>query len=181
MKVLKRLAVGRNILILLAFFLLIIFLVAPQVYPTFQTLDTLNSYTPQKAYELISSYGNQGRQYYMIIELTLDIIYPFISALMFSLITLYTFQRAFPKQPWLCHVAWIPFVVMLADYLENISIVTMLIAYPRQLPIVAQIADFFTETKNFLTPFELLFLVGLIFWLARVVLSRIQVSKHAGN
>jgi hypothetical protein len=169
MNLLIKLATGRNILLLIILFLLANFVIIPFIYPTFQTLDTLPSYTPQKAYELISSYGDQGRQTYIVTELTLDLIYPFISALLFSLLILYTFQRGFPGKAWLHRFAWIPFGVMIADYLENICVVIMLLSYPRELPTLAQISNLFTIIKFALTPFELVFLVGLIGWLTRTI------------
>ena len=88
MNTLRRLARGRNILVLLVLFLFINLVVIPAVYPTFQTLDTLTSYTPSEAYTYLSSYGDQGRQHYLLVELTLDVVYPFISALLFSLLIL---------------------------------------------------------------------------------------------
>jgi hypothetical protein len=155
---LTQLATGKNIIILLVLFLLFNFLIIPAVYPQFQTLDMLFSYTPEKAYELISSYGEQGRQYYAVIELTLDLIY--------------TFQRALPNHRELLNLSYIPFAVMLADYLENVGIVISLLAYPQKLPLIVCLANFFTISKYILTPFELLVAVGLIGWLIRVIRSR---------
>ncbi len=146
--------------------------VIPALYPKFQTLDTLTSYTPEKAYEHISSYGYQGRQYYATIELTLDLVYPLILALLFGLAALYTFQRAFRDHIWTYKLALIPFIGMIADYLENACVVIMLLSYPRILPIVARISNVFTIAKWALTPFELLFVVGLIGWLVQVIRRR---------
>jgi hypothetical protein len=97
-----RLAKGRVILLLLFLFLLANLVIIPAVYPKFQTLDTLSSYTPGKAYELMTSYGEQGRRYYLTMEATLDTLYPFLTALMFSLMILYTFRRAFPGKIGFC-------------------------------------------------------------------------------
>ena len=179
MKALSKIANGRNILILLGLFLLINLYAIPAFYPKFQTLDMLSSYTPPEAYHYISSYGEQGRQLYLIIELTLDLIYPPISALLFSLLILYTFQRAFPIQTWSHKLALIPFAVMLADYLENASIVTMLLKYPRQLPTVAKMSNVFTVTKFDLSWLELIFVLGFIGWFVRAVRTRRPSQKAA--
>ena len=61
---------------------------------------------------------------------------------------------------------------MLADYLENASIVTMLLSYPRQLLAIAAAANVFTITKFLLTPLELIFVVGLLGWLIRAIRNR---------
>ena len=177
MKKYEKLADGRVILLLVFLFFLTILAIVPAIYPKFQTLDTLSSYTPQKAYDLITSYGEQGRQSYAIIELTLDLAYPLITALMFSLMTLYTFKRAFPGVEWAKYVAFAPFVVMLSDYLENACVVTMLLSYPRELVGMAQMANFFTVAKSILFPLQLLFIVGLIGWLIRIIFLRRRAAK----
>jgi hypothetical protein len=167
-----KLANGKVILLLLFLFLLTNFVIVPAVYPKFQTLDTLSSYTPGKAYELISSYGEQGRKYYAGIEASLDVFYPFITALMFSLMTLYTFRHAFPNKHRVLYIAFTSYVVMLADYLENICILFLLIGYPREMFTIARAANFFTMTKFILTPMQLLCIVGLAGWLIREIISR---------
>ena len=65
-------ATGRNVLALLAVFLLFNFVVISAFYPKFPTLDTLPSYTPEEAYQHLESYGSQGRQDYLFVELSLD-------------------------------------------------------------------------------------------------------------
>ncbi len=167
-----KLANGKIIIPLLFLFLLANLVVIPAIYPKFQTLDTLSSYTPKKAYELLSSYGQQGRQHYAIIEGTLDLVYPFITALLFSLIILYTFKRAFPGNDRALFLSLGPYAVLLADYLENTAVVSMLLSYPRQIPLVAKISNVLTITKFALTPLQLLFIVGLIGWLFQAIRSR---------
>ena len=171
-----KLANGKIILLLLSLFLLANVVVVPAIYPKFQTLDTLPSYTPHKAYELISSYGEQGRQYYIVIEATLDLLYPFVTALMFSLMIFYTFKRAFPGKTWGLYFALAPYTLLLADYLENVCVVIMLLGFPRELISVAQISNVCTITKFALTPVQLLFIIGLIGWLIRVIRTR-----HSGE
>ena len=169
MKILHKLATGKNILILLALFLLANIVAVPLLYPKFQTLDMMNGYTPNQAYQLISSYGDQGRQTYAIIEATLDLLYPFVSALLFSLLILYSFQRGFPNLKWTQWLALLPFAVMACDYLENTCVMTLLLQYPRRLDTVARISSFFTTSKLVLSPFELLFILGMIGWLVRAI------------
>lgn len=168
----SKLANGKIILLLLFLFLLANLVIIPAIYPKFQTLDTSLSYTPNKAYELISSYGEQGRPYYAVIEVTLDLLYPFLTALMFSLMILYTFKHAFPGNNWVLYLSLAPYAVLLADYLENACLVIMLLIYPREMISLAQISNFFTLTKFVLTPLQLLFIVGLVGWLVREIRSR---------
>jgi hypothetical protein len=168
----SKLANGKTILFLLSLFLLVNFFVIPAIYPKFETLDMQFSYTPDEAYELISSYGEQGRVYYAVVEGTLDVAYPLITALLFSLITLYTFKKAFPDSKWVWYLSLTSYLVLLVDYLENICVITMLLAYPRKLFPVAQMSNFFTVAKFALTPLQLLFVIGLIGWLIRAVRAK---------
>jgi hypothetical protein len=174
-KTLGRLATGKNILILLALFLLANLVVVPLVYPRFQTLDMLNGYTPAQANQLIASYGQQGRQSYAIVEATLDLAYPFVSGMLFSLLTLYSFQRGFPNQKWAQMLALLPLAVMLADYLENVCVLVLLLGYPHELAAVARVANFFTTAKMVLSPFEILFVLGFIGWFFRFIWIKLKV------
>ncbi len=128
--------------------------VLPAFYPKLQTLDILPSYTPEQAYRSIASYGDAGRQLYLVIDLTLDLVYPFITGLLFSLATLYTFQRGFPSHPLNRKLALLPFLPMLADYVENICVIIMLLRYPVERAMVANISGIATSTKFALIPLD---------------------------
>ncbi len=74
---LAKLATGRWVIVFLL--LVIAFNFALKwIYPSFPTLDIQSSYSPEKAYQLISSYGEAGRREYIVTELTVDIIYPIL-------------------------------------------------------------------------------------------------------
>lgn len=49
-------------------------------------IDLQFSYTPEHIYEMISAYGEQGRQLYLSMKLPADLIYPVVYAFLFSLI-----------------------------------------------------------------------------------------------
>lgn len=165
-------ATGRNVLALLAVFLLFNFVVIPAFYPKFPTLDTLPSYTPEEAYQHLESYGSQGRQDYLFVELSLDLIYPLATALFFSLLIIYSFRRGFPQHAWTRWLALIPLAELAVDYLENACVVTMLLSYPARMQAVAAASNAFTVMKFALTPLELVFVVGLVAWLVRAMRGR---------
>jgi hypothetical protein len=171
---LTKLATGRLIIVFL--FLVIAFNFALKwIYPSFPTLDIQSSYSPEKAYQLISSYGEAGRQEYVIAELTVDLIYPILNALMFSSLTIYFFRRLFPLGSFWQKLPLLGPIVMIVDYLENTSIVTMLLSYPRRLDAVAQAANVFTVAKFVLSYLELiLILIGLVGWLGKIVYTRVR-------
>ncbi len=178
MKILSKLANLWVILVLLALFLLANFVVIPALYPKFQTLDTLTSYSPSQAYQLLDSYSPSDRQAYTIIEFTLDLVYPFTTALMFSLLILASFRQGFPAHPGWQKLALLPFAILLADYLENICVIILLLAYPAHLLWLTSISNIFTVAKFFFTPLELIFVVGLVVWLLRAVHILRPASGH---
>ncbi len=131
-------------------------------------LDFLIVYTPEQAYERIAAYGHQGRQYYATIALTLDTIFPIASAALFSLMLAYVFHRAFRGGRLLQRALVVPPAAMLADFLENISIVTMLLAYPRRLDPLALLASAFSTVKwTAIAAQATLVVIGLVAWLIR--------------
>ncbi len=160
--ILTKWATGRSIILLIVLFIVFNAFIVPVVYPKFETLDIQSTYTPAKAYDLIASYGDQGRHYYALIELTLDVVYPLTTALLFSFLTIFLYRRAFSEQSPLQKLGLAPFATMLFDYLENACVVTLLLSYPKQLTALAQISNIFTFTKYILGFVELALLcVGL--------------------
>jgi hypothetical protein len=110
-------------------------------------LDLLIVYSPDKAYDMIAAYGQSGRRYYATIALTLDIMFPLLVAVTFGLILASLFHRAFSREGVLQRAVVVPVAGMLADLLENISIATMLLSYPKMLRAVALLASAFSTVK----------------------------------
>lgn len=100
-------------------------------------LDLMFFYTPEKAFEMMEKYGEEGRSIYMRIELTADLIYPIIYTLFFGLLISWLFQRGFnpesPMQKWNV----MPMGAWFFDLLENLGIVAMLSMYPAQPAMLA--------------------------------------------
>lgn len=117
------------------------------VNPEAGPLDLMFFYTPEQAYSLIASYGDQGRAAYRTGELTLDILYPIIYTLFFSLLITWLFQRGFDPQARIQRLNIVPFGALLFDLLENASIVSMLSLYPSTPAGLAWAAAIFTMTK----------------------------------
>jgi len=93
-------------------------------------LDLLFFYTPDKAYSLISAYGEPGRGFYRNFELTIDILYPVVYALFLSLLISWLFQRGFSPESPIQRMNVAPLGAWGFDLLENLGIVWMLETYP---------------------------------------------------
>jgi hypothetical protein len=167
----------RNILILWGIFVAFNLLVIGPAYGRIEALsggvgaiDFLIVYRPEKAYDMIAAYGEQGRRYYATIALTLDTLFPLLSALTFGFTLARVFHRTFSREGVLHRALFVPFGAMVADLLENAAIVTMLLSYPRRSAAVALLASSFSTVKWTAVAAEtLLVVIGLIAWLVNAL------------
>jgi len=95
-----------------------------------QTLDVQPGYLPGDALAQIGQYGAEGRKFYILIELTADLFYPLIYATLFSLMIALVLKAGLPQSQPYQQLALLPVLMMVADYLENFSIVLMLAFFP---------------------------------------------------
>jgi len=126
-------------------------------------IDLQLFYTADKVYEMIESYGPEVRASYRAFEMTVDIIYPIVYTLFFSLALTWLFQRGFVPSSNFQKYNVVPFGAWLFDLLENICIVTMLSIYPSTPAILGSLAGIFTLIKwLFAGTTIILMLIGLI-------------------
>ena len=99
-------ATGKKIFILLAIFIVFNVLVWPRTVARIEALsggvsplDLQFSYSPEKAYHMIDAYGEEGREFYMLIDITADLIYPLSTSLLFALLLTFIVNRAFDRNP----------------------------------------------------------------------------------
>jgi hypothetical protein len=151
---LTRWATRRHVLILVALELIMTAVVLPLANARLALLsggvgplDVLFSYTPAQAYSALTAYGLAGRQFNLLLELTANLAYPIIYSLFFSLATLYFLQRAAPSRPVLARLALVPFLALLGDYLENAGLLALLLSYPAQSTVLAEITSLLATTK----------------------------------
>jgi hypothetical protein len=163
---LQRWATGRNVLILLVVFLLFEIVILPVAGARIETysggfgpLDLTLGLSPAAIYQRLGAYGSSGRMFYLLTELTADVLFPITYGLFFSLALALVFERAFPADSPLQQLCLVPLAGMLIDFLENVGIVWMLLVYPQQLSTVAALTSAVTVLKWILTAISMLLLV----------------------
>ena len=110
-------------------------------------IDVMFAYTPAQVYELVSAYGEQGRQLYAVTELTVDLAYPILYNSLLGLLMAIIFRSAFSSvSPWQ-KLPLLPLASWLADYLENVGITIMLMSYPQELDALAWVTSVFSTAK----------------------------------
>lgn len=151
---LARLAKREIIAVLMVIFLILTIVIFPSVNSQLMEasgglglIDMKTSYTPSQVFQMIGAYGEAGRSLYTTTTLTADTLYPLDYALLFALILIATYRRAFPQGRLLRFLVLVPFLTAAFDLLENGCIVSLLAAYPQQPVLLAQIASLFTTLK----------------------------------
>lgn len=177
-------ATGRNVGILLGLFLLFEAVILPVAGARIQSysggpgpLDLTMGLSPADTYARLTAYTGDGRAFYLLIELTADILFPITYGLFFSLALALIFQRAFPAGSGMQRLMLVPLVGMLVDLVENAGIVLMLLVYPQELGAVAVLVRLLTATKWLITGVSVvLVMVGIV----ALVLQRRSASRTAG-
>lgn len=136
-----RYATWRNVLFLVLGLVLINILLVLSMggNPNLKPLDLQFTYSPEKAYELIGAYSEAERFNYIVVELTLDVIYPIVYALFFSFL-LFLLHKDL-------QIAKFPFIIVILDFIENGGIVMLLLNYPKEMYGVARFTSVFTTMK----------------------------------
>lgn len=120
---------------------------APYTGGDVNILDMEMYYTAEQAYQRFAMFGQQGRAVYLII-LTGDLIYPALLGSFLSVAITLLFRRVTPATGNWHKLNLLPVANMLADYLENIMLLTLLINYPTQINGIATVAGGATLVKN---------------------------------
>ena len=174
---LKKYANRRNILI--GFGLIILFnavlfpmglkkmqAIAPQAAGPF---DLEFSYTPDQAVKMLESYTSEGRSIYTKSTLFVDGLYPITYGVTFTLLLLLLLPWAFPKNTKIEALTALPFVIVIADFIENTGIILMLQTYPDEIRAYATFSSTFSSIKWSL--------VGVLMLIIVVSFIKILISK----
>lgn len=141
--------------------------------PDAKVLDLRFGFSPGEANHFLELIGPEGRSFYQMLELTLDLVYPVVYGLFLGALLLLIWRKVLPeKSPWL-RLSLIPVVTAVFDYLENINIVLLIRRFPDKADTLANLASFFGAGKWVLFGLSVaVVLTGLLFWGIRTLTSR---------
>jgi hypothetical protein len=178
-------ATGVNLLFLALTFLLFIAWVKPwaeaelKMFSTgIGSLDLHYFYGPDEAYTKLKGFGVQGRLFYTMVELSADLVYPLVYALLLSGLIVFIYNRIPLRRATIRRLFLVPLLAMLADYAENTCIISMLIHYPYRQDGLAMVGAAFTGLKWLLFFASLLIVVYGTLALAR---AYVHVRYRAKN
>jgi hypothetical protein len=157
----------KNLLLLFCLFLLANVLIG-QFMPKDQALDLMFAYSADEVYASLDQLDAEQRKLYSFGLWALDMPYLFIYGLFFSGILMKLWKRKF--------VVWIPVLIMLMDFFENILALNILHFFPERHDRLASLASLFTTSKWILVGVLAITVISGLFWL---VFSRFFSKKSS--
>ncbi len=109
--------------------------------------------------ELFRTLGENGREIYLTNQIPVDMIYPLLFGLTYSLLLVYFLKKLNKLKSPFTYLCLLPIIAGIADYLENIGIITMLNSYPELTETTVNATNTFSLIKSSLTS---LFFIALI-------------------
>ena len=118
-------------------------------------------YSAGQLYEMAESYGEEGRDAYIRARFTFDLVWPLVYG--FFLVTSLSWlsKRVFPEGSRWGIVNLLPLAGVSFDYLENISTSLVMLRYPLETWLAANLAGLFTLLKWLSIGVSFIFLVLL--------------------
>ena len=142
-------------------------------------LDMELLYTPDQAYAHFAAMGEAGRAFDLMHIVPLDFVFPFLYTLFNTVTITWLLHKWLPAQNRWHRLNVVPLVGGIADYLENLGIIAMLIAWPSQLPDIARFTMAMGLIKFTFIILAVLIIIGaLAGWFARVIKSRFGRSSE---
>jgi len=124
--------------------------------------------------ELFNSLGEIGRATYLTNQIPVDMVYPLLFALTYSLLLAYFLKKLNKLRAPFTYLCLLPLIAGIADYLENFGIIAMLKSYPDLTETAVKTTNSFSILKSISTS---AFFIALIIVL--IVLGFKTLQKKA--
>ena len=135
-------------------------------------LDVETFYNATQAYQRLELFGEGGRAAYLRILMG-DLIYPGLLGLFLSVTITLILRSALPAKSHWHKLNLLPVANLIADYFENLLLITLLLNYPSRLDLLATIAGYVTFVKNMFSMLSFLALsVSVVIWLYQRISQR---------
>ena len=114
---------------------------------TDRPLDLYFSYSPDQVYDYLDGLGEKGRSAYAKMELTTDLLFPVVYSLALTVALVMAARRVLPADSRLQYLRFFPFLIVIADWFENLGLAAVIHAYPDQRDTIVIAASLFTSLK----------------------------------
>jgi len=122
-------------------------------------------YSLDYARDLLKAIGEEGRHKYLSQQLPIDLIYPGLFAVTYTLMLAWIVSKLSLGSSWLHYALYVPAFAGLFDYIENFGIYLMIVNYPDLNHGVVLFSSIFTISKSVMTiVFYFLLMYVLVLW-----------------
>ncbi len=108
-------------------------------------------YDAEYVTELFNVLGEKGRTFYLYRQIPVDMVYPVLFGLSYSLILAYFLNKLNKLNSLLYYLCLLPVIAGISDYMENIGILTMLYSYPNLSQYLIESTNIFSIVKSMST------------------------------
>ncbi len=122
--------------------------------------------------ELFTSLGENGRLTYLTNQIPVDMIYPLLFGLSYCLLLGFFLKKLKKLNSPCVYLCVIPIIAGIADYLENIGIITMLKNYPELKETAVYTTNIFSVIKSISTSVFFIALIVILITFGIKVLNR---------
>ena len=127
---------------------------------------------------LFETLGEKGRDVYLSRQIPVDMIYPFLFGISYSLLIAFFLKKIDKLNSVLFFLCWLPVIAGIADYLENFGTILMLNSYPNIASNSVILTNLFTLIKSMITT---LYFIALITVMIAAGVKYIKVTKIKGH
>jgi hypothetical protein len=123
--------------------------------------------------KLFSTLGNIGRETYLTSQIPVDMIYPLLFGVSYAAVMAYFLKKINKLNTPFIYLCFLPIIAGVADYLENIGIISMLNSYPNFTETTVSTISIFSVIKSISTS---VFFIVLLVILIRVGIKFLKKS-----
>jgi hypothetical protein len=135
-------------------------------------LEMRFGYNSSQFYGLMDAIGQAGRFYYKIYVFFIDLLYPIIYCISYSLLLSLFFRNSFSSNHYFQLFNVFPFLIGFADIFENLSTGYLFLVYPEKINFIVKLASSFSLLKWGFSMYNIvLMLTGLFAWGFRTLLK----------
>lgn len=180
-----RLATGKlNLLVYIVStltLLVFVFYLIPKfgIYPFqehIKLLDLRFWYTPIDVFHLFSQLGVNGRDVYRFFTIFIDMLYTLVYGFWFYLSLTFLLKKLFLNNSKFQSLRFIPFGIVLSDYIENLNILYLLNTFPQISEVIVIIGAIASFSKWIFTILTILILIIATFIVCAKYISRFKIK-----
>jgi hypothetical protein len=125
---------------------------------------------------LFNALGETGRETYLTNQIPVDMLYPLLFGLTYSLFLAYLLKKLDKHKTSYIFLCLLPIIAGITDYLENIGIILLIQSYPSLSETLVKTTNIFSITKSTSTSIFFIILIVILLMLGVKSLKKIKTN-----